>query len=513
MTNIDLLIKCATLLFRENELAQVNPDTGNSSELVRKVLETIKLPEIELTLSHEKTEVMGLKDTIIYLCDLPGQEAADRLDIMQRVRMNCTHDDNAFEAFKAGVDDELNDVQLKRQILSIRRGLNDYLNELEIKSIIRIANSELNFKRETIPNMRKYVAELNQKLEPYQVDNSGGKDPACVGEIDLGDLAGIEAVFTDLQNTESAVGILKTGWQAVNAMLQGGFRPGEQWVNPALQHKYKTGFSLSIFKQVAIYNDPYLKDPSKKPLLIRISFEDSLANNMRFLYENIIMNREGEMPDIRLVPVEQMVHTVTTELSKRGYHVKMHRINSTMWSYKDLNNLVLKYESEGYEVHFVMCDYFPMLPTTGCEDGPMGHSLQDMYRRNRAFFSAKGIPFYTPHQLSTDAKQLIRDGKTDFVKELPGKGYYRGSKQIDQEVDGEIYQHIEKYNGRAYLTIQRGKHRGVPVIPDDQMYIVLPFPEKGPIIDDLERDRIDLKRVGGGVVGSNAEEPVDFFGA
>lgn len=513
MNNVDLLIKCATLLFRENELAQINPGSVNSADLIRKVIDTVKLPEVELTISQEKTQLIGLKSTIVYLCDLPGNEVADRLDIIQRVRMNCTYDDKAFEAFKAGIEDELTESQLKRQILSMRRGLNDYLKELEIASLIRSANVEISFKRDSIPNMKKYLTELAQKLEPFMFDAGDQKDPSVVCEIDLGDTVGVTQIFTNLQSSESAVGMLKTGWQGLNEMMQGGFRPGEQWVCGALQHKYKTGFSLSIFKQVAIYNDPYLKDPTKKPLLIRVSFEDRLENNFRFLYENVIMNRTGQMPDIRLVPPEEIGSTVMGELSKRGYYIKMLHVNPTGWSYKDLNNLVLRYESEGYEVHFFMADYFPMLPTVGCEDGPMGHALQDMYRRNRAFFSQHGIPFFTPHQLSTDAKQMIRDGKTDFVKELPGKGYYRGSKQIDQEVDGELYIHIEAYNQRKFLTVQRGKHRGVPVIPDDQMYMVLPFPEKGPIIDDLERDRIDSKRVGGGAVGSGNEVPIDFFGA
>lgn len=46
-------------------------------------------------------------------------------------------------------------------------------------------------------------------------------------------------------------------------MLQGGFRRGEFWLIPALQHKFKTGFSLSIFSQIALYNKPYLFDKNK----------------------------------------------------------------------------------------------------------------------------------------------------------------------------------------------------------------------------------------------------------
>jgi hypothetical protein len=60
-------------------------------------------------------------------------------------------------------------------------------------------------------------------------------------------------------------------------MIQGGFRPGETAVIGALQHKYKTGFTLSIFAQIALFNEPKTEDKTKKPLLLRISFEDELG--------------------------------------------------------------------------------------------------------------------------------------------------------------------------------------------------------------------------------------------
>ncbi len=113
--------------------------------------------------------------------------------------------------------------------------------------------------------------------------------------------------------------------------------------------------------------------------------------------------------------------------------------------------------------------------------------------------------------MSTDAKQLIRDGHQNFVKLLPGRGYFSGSKQIDQEYDLGIYMHIEFVNNRAYLTLQRDKHRGVDVIPQDQMYFVLPFPIKGPIPDDLNKPAIHSKRLGAESVGSGNGDAVPFW--
>ena len=36
--------------------------------------------------------------------------------------------------------------------------------------------------------------------------------------------------------------------------------------------------------------------------------------------------------------------------------------------------------------------------------------------------------------------------------------------------------HIEKFSGKSYLTILKDKHRGVDVLPEEKLYVVLPFP-------------------------------------
>jgi hypothetical protein len=509
MDNLLLLVKCITLLYRESLLEN---HSDNSSELVQGILETIKLPELNITLSDEKEQLIGLKATALYLCTSISSGNVDKLDLLQRLRVNCTNNEKIYEAFVQGIEQELDNKILKRTVISMRRSLTDNMHEKAILDTIKVAYTETSYGREKIKNMRNYVSALVNKLEPFQVQSGEYKDPALVGSVDVSCQNSMTAAFDEMKESENNEGILKSGWQGLNVMLQGGFRRGEQWVLPALQHRYKTGFTLSLFKQFAMSNVPHMLDSTKKPMLLRISFEDGIASNLRFLYENIFFNEHGTLPDVKLIPVAEMVHVVKTTMMKTGYHVELKRVNPSLWTYKDLQNLILKYESEGFEVHCVMVDYLPMLPTTGCEEGPSGHALRDLYRRTRNFFSARKIVFITPHQLSTEAKQLIRDGRQDFVKEVAGKGYYAGSKQIDQEVDGELYLHIEKLNKEAYLTIQRGKHRGVPVIQDDEMYMVLKFPTVGPIPDDLGKPRSDLKKVGGGARGSAEENPFFAFG-
>jgi hypothetical protein len=186
-------------------------------------------------------------------------------------------------------------------------------------------------------------------------------------------------------------------------------------------------------------------------------------------------------------------------------------INPSLWTYRDICNKIIELESEGYEVHMVMMDYLIKIPTTGCDQGVAGTDILNLYERINNFMGARNIAFITPHQLSTDAKMMIRDGRTDFVKELVGRGYYMKSKQIDQVVDLEIFIHIEKVNGKSYLTIQRGKHRIIEQTPDEFHYCVLPFQDAKlfacGILDDINGPDSTATKVGGGPIGSADQIP------
>lgn len=498
-----LLVKCITLLYRES---MISGKTENSADLVRTVMESIKLPELSLSVNHEKEQLMALKATLLYMCNSPMETVYEKDELLQRLKVNCSSDDQLYQALARGIEVDLDEASVKRVVISIRKFISDSFKETELISIITKAANQLRFEREKIKDLKHYVQELAGKIEPYQIDSSK-VDPAIVESVDVDNLDELSGVYDEIKNDEDRTGLLVTGWQGLNDALQGGFRRGEQWVIPALQHSYKTGFTLSLFKHFAVYNTPHMKDHTKKPLLLRISFEDNLLSNLRFLYENLYENEHGTTPDISQLTSTEIAAYVKEKMQVNGYHVKFLRVNPSEWSLRDVQNTVLELEAAGYELHVCMLDYLPMLPTTGCEEGPAGHAMRDLYRRTRNFFSARKILLITPHQLSTEAKMLIRDGHTEFVKMVVGKGYYDGCKRVDQEVDGELYLHIEKVNGQAYLTVQRGKHRGVGIIPDLMKYFVLPFPEASSIRDDLGKKPIHTRKVGGGAIGSAEETP------
>lgn len=516
-----LLVKCITLLYRESQLKGSHE---NSSALVRSILTLIKDPQVQHGLDNERDIITGLKKTALTMCEQPLDHEYEPIELLQQLKVDSNTDEALYDSLKEGIDKELSDSKIKRTAVNLRRSLHDVLQEQKAQELIHNASTALRFKRGEIVNMKQYLAQLVTDLEPFTVE-SERRDPAIVNSVNFAKIDEVVKVFTEVQKAEEGGGLLKTPWQGINRMLRGGYRRGQETVIGALQHNFKTGFSLGTFIGVALFNEPvtaFPDQPLKKPLLYRVSFEDDLELNLQYTYE-VIMNYDGRADEI-VVKTKEDFEVMTKEekeefvlrmsqftseaMRRNGFEVIMERVNPSEWTYRHLCNRMLELEADGYEIFMCMADYLPMLPTTGCAQGPTGTDMQDMYRRVRNFMSAKRIAFVTPHQLSTDAKQMIRDGKADFVQELPGKGYYRGCKQIDQEVDLEIFIHIEKVNGESYLTVQRGKHRIIGQTPTKDLYCVLKFEKYGIPFDEGRKD-LSRRTVGGGPIGSKDEKP--FF--
>lgn len=502
-----ILVKSIVLLYRESLLPS---KTENSNDIIRVALESIKFSDVNIDLNQEKNTLIALKQTTIEMCDNSTDHIYEKEELLHRLKMNCGDDEKFYELFFQGIDPDLADGPLKRTIINIRKSIHNHFREQKVEEILSKAAMEFKFRREKIKNVNQFVAEICGQLEPFQVD-AIAKDPAIVSDVDIGDEKSTSSVFTEIKNVDNGSGMMHTGFQGFNRLTQGGFRRGEFVMISALQHNNKTGFTLNLFKQIALYNKPYMIDATKKPLLLRISFEDDITTNLQWLYQSLKENETGQKAIIGDIPEEEMSTYVKEKLQVNGFHVKLMRVDPTQWSYRHICNKVLELEAEGYEIHLLMLDYLAMVPTTGCSIGPMGSDLRDMFRRLRNFSNPKRITVITPHQLSTEAKMLIRDGRQDFVKMIPNLGYHDKCRTLDNELDLELYIHIEKVNGKSFLTIQRGKHRGVKIIPDAQKYMVLAFHDVGGLRDDINGTDTTLRKPGGGVIGGPDEIPFFSF--
>ena len=486
-----LLVKVITLLFRESQ----NPDkTENSAELVKQIISELKLPDAILDTDKGRETLVSLRQTALWMANNPLQHEYNRAELLQRIRVNCGDDSNLLEAIFEGFDDIQDLEQIKKISLQLNFQLKAFVKQNQVVNIIKQASHKALFTPEEI-DWNSFVSDFITQLETFSVITEDKIDSE-IESVDFDNVENVEEMLNKATNEMSTGGIMKTGIQALNRLFgdHGGFLRGESWVVGALQHNFKSGFLMTILKGLVTYNTPMMIDEKKKPLILFITLENSISQNILWLYQSFKENETGEPCDIRNISIPEAAIYVNEKFTASGYHVKMRRFNPTEFTYRDLFNVLLKYESEGYEIHALLIDYLNMMNKTGCVKDTIGGDVRDLFRRIRNFCSPRKILMVTPHQLSSEAKNIVRSGADGFVKEIANKGYYDSCKLIDQEVDGEIYIHIEKSKGKPYLTVQRGKHRKVNITAEEHLYFILPFEEVGAIQDDVGKRDLSMKK-------------------
>lgn len=77
----------------------------------------------------------------------------------------------------------------------------------------------------------------------------------------------------------------------------------------------------------------------------------------------------------------------------------------------------------------------------------------------------------------------------EFINEVANKGYFQGSRQLDQVVDLELYLTKVSVKRKWKLIVGRGKDRQPGILPDEKMVFSLPFPKNAPIKENINDDK------------------------
>lgn len=497
MDNKLLLVKSITLLYREAQ--QDNPD-ASSIALVQEIVGTIKVAEGSLSSDFGKDIISSLRDTAVWMITNGAKYKYERDEMLQRLRVNVNGDDSTYAALKAGMIADHSPEELSLVIKSYRSSLLEYKNRLGVKDILRQYNTKMAFHEDTV-NWREVVADLRSTLKPFETALRGegeAEHPSVVSSIDFSDLESLQQILVSAKEELDERGIMRLGWQGFNRMFghNMGLRRGEFIVVGALQHNFKSDWCLNTMRQVALYNKPYMIDPNKKPALLRISFENSAAHDISSWYKEFYENESKTPINMKDINPIEAAQTVFERMRVNGYHILYRHIDPTEFTFRDLFDMLDQFEKEGYEIHACWCDYLNMMSKRGCAQGFAGYEVRDLFRRVRNYTMKRRITFITPHQLSTEAKSLTRMGVDSLVKQIANKGYWDSCKTIDQEVDMEIYLHIEKLGGDSYLTAQVGKHRKITRTPLVDQYTVYKFEPYG-IVDDVLGADMSRRQIGG----------------
>lgn len=486
-----VLVKIITLLYCEGICKRIS---HRSIGLAQDIISRLKLPEQVTETDSGRNVIVGLRETVMWMCDQPEDEPFDFNALLQRVRLNAGDDFTVFQAFEDveryhDVDDET----MMKLCSGLSGELKNFLHQWAIREIIHKAHRELFYNKKPL-DWKKYVENLVADLEAYS--NGWGKDQQdfVLTLMSMSDPESLKKVLEKAKEDTEGAGGFKSAWHAFNRMLGESqqMRRGMFVLIGGLTHCYKSGLCHDLFRHACLYNDPVQENSDRKPTILYFSSENRAEEDLIRMYVALKENETGVAVDVSQVDRDEAAGYVAEKLTSRGWNVDMIRIDPNAFTYQELYNTILRYEAAGCEIHAVFFDYLALINRKGCQSSMIGEDIRLLMQRVRTFMSARNILFVTPHQLSQEAMALKRAGVGNFTAEIAGKNYWDGSKRIANEADLEVYVDIVERDKRHYLAIHRGKHRTVKATPLKYRSFYLPFQEVGYVPDDLNGEDTSL---------------------
>ena len=481
---------------------KIEEKTKDAVDLAKEVVDTIKPKDKFMETEFGHDPVTELRDILIGMISQPVGTEFDENELKQRFKLNLKDNENLYDGLISGfvLDSDPKDKVMK-MFNHQRSTIRSHLNKAKIAEIMKAYYIKTSFHSDSIDH-RTLLAELTESLSPYvNSETAGGnifEHPGIVNNISLDDKDNLAKVMTAAKDELDTRGVIRTPYQGINRMMgrHGGIRRGETVVVTALTHNYKSGIVMDIFMGCALFNKPYMRDPNKIPMNLRISFENTTMQDLNHMYPKLKEEETKLKVDMNNINVEEATQYLIDRLSINGYTNKIIHIEPSDFTYHDLFKIIEKLEEDGYEIHLLTVDYLNMMSKAGCVNDAAGDNIRDLFRRVRNFCLRRGIALVSPHQFSSEARKVERGEPKNFVKHVTGRGYYDGCSRLEQELDLEISLHIVEVNGEKYLTLQRGKHRGV-VTPTSHLYCVYKFEEFGGLPMDVLGEDMSRKSIGG----------------
>lgn len=479
-----VLVKSVVGWYINRHLAEPN---GKLEGIVEKAIGLVKMPADVMGEGSEGEIAHALRSTLDWLRTLSPDVTVDKVDLIERIRMNCAFGSDYIASIERQCvlydDMHLNAERVKTIISELQYSIRNH----EYALLYRKANKEINFGDGTV-DILQHAKEMQEKIREFE--NTGEEEKKGFGgSLSTTDIDSVVEAMRRTQELNSTEGTLKTGLKGLNRALGGlGHFRGEQFNYGALTHNYKTGILLDYCRWFPLYNTPHMLDKNKKPLVLRVSFENKIEQDLPLIYRSLWEQENKKKLDLAEVDAEEAARYVIDRLRVNGYEFEMRCYDPNQFDVWDLIDVLSFYEAKGYEIHAVIVDYPELITKKYSGKGSKRTDEIITYTfevlRNHCF--PRGITQLTAHQLSSDARRLAREGTSNLAKKFAEGSYYYNAVGLSQKLDGEMLLHIHEIGDKKFLTASLGKRRGTSDnTPTKHKTFYYEFTEFG-ICDDLD---------------------------
>lgn len=482
-----IMIQAICGLFINRRIAE---PVGRLDGTVENMLAKVKGPS-QTGEGSESDIFQALKITVDWLRTTPKTNTVALVDLTERIRLNSGFATLYVECLERLLNEKIleeEDFYLGERVKAICSELEHAYKAINIQATIAKAHRAISFGGEEV-DLTETIELLQKDLETIGQDR---KDPLedNAGRVNFADPESIIQCFDKSKESISTEGVLRTGLQGLNKMWGiGGYIRGGSYNYGALTHNYKSGMLLDHCRWLPVYNKPIMWDKNKKPMFLRLSFENMPEQDLPVMYKCIWEAEQQKELDLAEVDSREAAKYIYDKLSVNGYHFEILCFDPNKMSVWSIIEILQGFEAQGYEIHGVIIDYLELLTKGGGNTMRSDEKITYAFEVLRNHCFARGITQINAHQLSTEAQNISREGTANFAEKCSKGGWYMNCKSLHTKLDGECILHIHEMNGEDYLTFARGKNRTHHTTPARHKKFAYKFERYGGIVDDFHEEK------------------------
>ena len=407
---------------------------------------------------REKTSYVFLRQLLD--ARLKGYE---NRDILMQAAMEGIDPDNLFPLRK------LEESLGANELAFIEKNIGEHRNTFYTQSIMSniytqysdYVTSDETQKYKIVNDVRRQISEVSRKI----------KDNVSVSSVSeslsLSDEEQFEATVAHMYNRAiDGSTKLKSGIQAINRSLNGGFESDRCYIYLGLPGEGKSSTLLNLTLQIKANNkDVVTKDPTKRPTILFLTMENTLNETLERVFGILVSDEDisefgGHKEVMRLLKQNGLGVTNDSPIDIEFRYVPSNSVDTDY-----LYTIYDEMNANGQEVICLVQDYIKRIRPRDFKlmGGDMRIALGAVVDEFKEFAIAKHIPVITASQLNRDAARIIDEGRrtneADLVRKV-GRANIGESTLITENADSAfILVPEDAGDGRRYLGMANAKKR------------------------------------------------------
>lgn len=341
-----------------------------------------------------------------------------------------------------------------------------------------IANETEKFK--ILKDVQKQIVDVNRKI----------KENVCVSSVSeslsLSNDEQFEATVAHMYNRAiDGSTKLKTGIQAINRSLNGGFENDRCYIYLGLPGEGKSSTLLNLTLQIKGNNkDIVTKDPTKRPTILFLTMENTLNETLERVFSILVSDDDisefgGHKEIMQLLRQNGLGVSNDSPIDIEFRYVPSNSVDTDY-----LYTIYDEMSANGQEVICLVQDYIKRIRPRDFKlmGGDMRIALGAVVDEFKEFAVAKHIPVITASQLNRDAAKIIDEGRksseADLVRKV-GRANIGESTLITENADSAfILVPEDGADGRKYLGMANAKKR---FKTQSSQFFYLPYSKERPL--------------------------------